>query len=79
MYIEVTVDLKKYNGNVFDLRLSNLYTIKKLIDIAWQADSISEPVREGHWVHVVNKDKRFPGHLTLSECGVITGDRLEIS
>ncbi|WP_301107133.1 EsaB/YukD family protein [Sporosarcina sp.] len=78
MYIEVTVDLKKYDGKVFELRLSNYHTLKKLIDIAWQAQSISERQREGHWVRIMNKNKSFPGHLTLEDCGITTGDRLEI-
>lgn len=78
MYIEITLDLSKYNGKVIDLRLSDYYTMKKMIDIAWQAASISNPKREGHWIRVVNKDKLFPGHLTMSECGITTGDRIEI-
>lgn len=78
MYIEVTVDLTNYDGDVFDLRLSNYHTMKKLIDIAWQAQSISERQREGHWVRIMNKNKLFPGHLTLEDCGITTGDRLEI-
>lgn len=78
MYIEITVDLSNYEGDVFDLRLSDYHTMKKLIDIVWQASSISRKQREGHWVRVVNKDKLFPGHLTLAHCGITTGDRLEI-
>ncbi|MEK3952657.1 MAG: EsaB/YukD family protein [Psychrobacillus psychrotolerans] len=78
MYIEITVDLSKYDGKIIDLRLSDYYTMKKMIDIAWQASSISKNPREGHWVRVVNKDKIFPGHLTLAHCGITTGDRIEI-
>jgi uncharacterized ubiquitin-like protein YukD len=78
MYIEVTVDLSNYEGDVFDLRLSDYHTMKKLIDIAWQAGSISERQREGHWVRVVNKQKLFPGHFTLAHCGITTGDRIEV-
>ncbi|WP_342514980.1 EsaB/YukD family protein [Sporosarcina sp. FSL K6-1522] len=78
MYIEITVDLTNYDKDAFDLRLSDYHTMKKLIDIAWQAKSISEKQREGHWVRVVNKNKLFPGHLTLAHCGVTTGDRIEI-
>lgn len=78
LYIEVTVDLQKYNGNVLELRLSDYYTIKKCIDIAWQASHLTATPREGHWVRIVNKNKQFPGHLTLAECGVRTGDRIEI-
>ncbi len=78
VYIEITVDLKNYDGNVFDLKLSDYHTVKKLIDIAWQASSISQGQREGHWVRVVNKNKLFPGHLTLAHCGITTGDRIEI-
>ncbi|CAM3251003.1 EsaB/YukD family protein [Filibacter tadaridae] len=78
MYIEVTVDLTNYEGTVLDLRLSDRYTVKKLLDIAWQTTTISRSPREGHWVRVVNKNKLFPGHLTLTDCGVTTGDRIEI-
>ncbi|MEK3934620.1 EsaB/YukD family protein [Sporosarcina sp. FSL W7-1349] len=78
MYIEVTVDLSRYDAEEFDLRLSDFHSIKKMIDIAWQARSISERQREGHWVRVVNKQTAFPGYLTLAECGITTGDRLEI-
>ncbi len=78
MYIEITVDLSNYGGDAFDLRLSDYHTMKKLIDIAWQAGTISKRQREGHWVRVVNKNKLFPGHLTLGHCGITTGDRLEI-
>lgn len=78
VYIEITVDLSKYDGKIIDLRLSDYYTMKKMIDIAWQASSISKNPREGHWVRVVNKGKIFPGHLTLAHCGITTGDRIEI-
>ncbi len=78
MYIEITVDFSKYKGEVIDLRLSNYYTLKKMIDIARQATAIAEVPREGHWVRVVNKDKIFPGHLTIADCGITTGDRIEI-
>ncbi|KXH78551.1 EsaB/YukD family protein [Sporosarcina sp. HYO08] len=78
MYIEITVDLTNYDGDAFDLRLSDYHTIKKMIDIARQAQSITEKQREGHWIRVVNKDKLFPGDLTLAHCGITTGDRLEI-
>lgn len=78
MYIEITVDLRNYDGDVFDLRLSDYHTMKKLTDIAWQAGSISKRQREGQWIRVVNKEKVFPGHLTLEQCGIKTGDRIEI-
>jgi len=78
MYIEITVDLSNYEGDVMDLRLSDYYTMKKMIDIALQANAISTTPREGHWVRVVNKDRLFPGHLTLAHCGITTGDRIEI-
>ncbi len=47
MYIDITIDLKHYNGSVFDLRLSDYHPVKKVIDIAWQAQSVSMPPREG--------------------------------
>ena len=42
MYIEITVILLIMRGEVFDLRLSDYHTMKKMIDIAWQAGSISK-------------------------------------
>ncbi|KZZ83886.1 MULTISPECIES: EsaB/YukD family protein [Bacillaceae] len=78
MYIEVTVDLKNYTGEVFDLRLSDYHSVKKMIDIVWQAKCISDPPREGHWVRVPNKQKVIPGDRQLAESGIMTGDRLEI-
>lgn len=29
MYIDITIDLKHYNGSVFDLRLSDYHPVKK--------------------------------------------------
>lgn len=78
MYVEVTIDVKRYGAEEFDLRLSDLHSLKKLIDIAWQVRSISEKQREGHWIRVVNKNKAYPGYLTLAECGITTGDRVEL-
>ncbi|CAM4006442.1 EsaB/YukD family protein [Mesobacillus zeae] len=78
MYIEVTVDLKQYNGEQFDLRLSNYHSVKKVIDIIWQAKSISQRPREGHWVRIPNKQIVLSGNDRLVDCGITTGDRLEI-
>ncbi|EMR07761.1 putative ubiquitin-like protein yukD [Bhargavaea cecembensis DSE10] len=78
MYIEVTVDLSKYEGGVFDLRLSDYHTFKKLADIAREAKGVTRHQREGHWVRVVNKNRTYPGHLTMAHCGITSGDRLEI-
>lgn len=70
--------LKNYDGSVFDLRLSNYLHIKQVIHIAWQAKQISLPKRDGGWVRVVNKKAVFSGEYKLSDCGITTGDRLEI-
>jgi uncharacterized ubiquitin-like protein YukD len=78
MYIEVTIDLKHYNDGTFDLRLSNYHSVKKVIDIVWQAKSIPHPPREGYWVRVENKRKILFGNDKLVDGGVTTGDRLEI-
>ncbi|MFC7363870.1 MULTISPECIES: EsaB/YukD family protein [Bhargavaea] len=78
MYIEITVDLTNYDGGVFDLRLSDYHTMKKVAEIARQAKGVSKYQREGHWVRIVNKNRVVPGHLTMSKCGIQTGDRLEI-
>lgn len=78
IYIQITIDLKNYNGETLDLRLSNYYTIKKLIDIVWQERSISMPPREGYWVRVLNKNTVYPGSNTLEDSEIMTGDKLEI-
>ncbi|PLR83448.1 ubiquitin [Bacillus canaveralius] len=78
MYIELTVDLKNYKKDTFDLRLSNYHSVKKVIDIVWQAKSISEPPREGYWVRIPNKQIVLSGTDKLVDCGITTGDRLEI-
>lgn len=78
MYIEITIDLKNYSGDPFDIRLSNYHSIKNVIDIVWQTKQISIPPREGYWVRIINKEQVFPGERTMSECGITTGDRVEI-
>ena len=61
MYIQITMDLSNYNGEVFDLRLSNYLPIKRAAEIAWQANDVQQELREGCWIRVVNKDKVCPG------------------
>ncbi|KAB7708253.1 ubiquitin [Bacillus aerolatus] len=78
MYIQITIDLHNYNGDVFDLRLSNYLPVKKAAEIAWQLKGIKDEPREGCWVRIVNKEKVCPGDWTLQESGITTGDRLEI-
>jgi uncharacterized ubiquitin-like protein YukD len=78
MYIQVTIDLRHYTEDVFDLRLSNFYSIKKLIDIVWQLKNISAPPREGYWVRVDNKQMVCPGYFTLKDSGITDGDRIVI-
>ncbi|MGX2958100.1 EsaB/YukD family protein [Peribacillus sp. JNUCC 23] len=78
MYIIVTIDLKHYGNDSFDLRLSNYNSVKKLIDIVWQAKAISEPPREGYWVRIPNKQIVLSGTDKLVEHGITTGDRFEI-
>lgn len=78
MYIEITIDLKNYINEVFDLRLSDYHSVKKVIDIVWQTKSISESPREGYWIRVVNKQLVLSENEKLIDCGITTGDRLEI-
>ena len=78
MYIEVSIDLKHYSEECFDLRLSNSYTVKELVNIVWQAKSIAYPPKEGYWIRVVNKQTVLSGNDLLANSGVTTGDRLEI-
>lgn len=56
MYIEITVDLKNYTGDRFDIRLSNYYTVKQFIDVVWQVKNIQDKPREGYWIRVQNKN-----------------------
>jgi len=78
MYIQVTIDLKNYTGDVFDLRLSNYHSIKKLIEIVWEAKNISAPPKEGYWVRVQNKEFVCSGNEALHRFNITSGDRLEI-
>ncbi|AZV44301.1 EsaB/YukD family protein [Peribacillus asahii] len=78
MYIEITIDLEHYTDEVFDLRLSDYHSVKKVIDIVWQAKSISESPREGYWVRIPNKRLVLSGTERLIDRGITTGDRLEI-
>ncbi|MDQ0208511.1 EsaB/YukD family protein [Alkalicoccobacillus murimartini] len=78
MYIVLTIDMSRYDKKSFDIRLSDQYTVKELIDITWQMNKISDHPTEGHWIKIVNKKKVLPHFVTLSESGVTTGDRLRI-
>lgn len=78
MYIEVSIDLKNYSEECFDLRLSNSYSVKELVNIVWQAKSITYPPKEGYWIRIVNKQTVLSGNDLLANTGVTTGDRLEI-
>ncbi|QPA30603.1 EsaB/YukD family protein [Thermaerobacillus caldiproteolyticus] len=78
MYIQITVDLQHYTGDVFDLRLSDFYSVKKVVDIVWQLKNISVQPREGYWVRVENKAVVCPGYLTLKDSGITNGDRIVI-
>ncbi|MEB3751138.1 ESX secretion system protein YukD [Geobacillus icigianus] len=78
MYIQVTVDLRYYTQDTLDLRLSDLYSIKKIVEIVWQIKNISTPPREGCWVRVENKQAVFPGCATLQASGITNGDRIVV-
>ncbi|ASN06086.1 EsaB/YukD family protein [Virgibacillus necropolis] len=78
MYIQVTVDLEHYDQKSIELRLSDQHKIKNLIDITWQTVGLTRNPREGNWIRIKNKDKVYNGPKTLAECGIITGDRVEI-
>lgn len=78
MYIQLTIDLKRYTGEVFDLQLSNYRSIKKVVEIVWQVKEITTDPRDGYWVRVQNKELVCSGYDTLLDSGITTGDRLEI-
>jgi uncharacterized ubiquitin-like protein YukD len=78
VYIEITIDLKNYQKESFDIRLSNYHSIKKMIDIVWQAKSMGGQRTEGSWVRVINKHKIVQGNKRLIDAGITTGDRIEI-
>ncbi|WP_019240846.1 MULTISPECIES: EsaB/YukD family protein [Bacillus] len=78
MYIGITVDMKNYTGEVFDLRISNFLTIKKVIDICWQIKRIEECPADGYWIRVINKEKVCSGYASLIDSGITNGDRIEI-
>ncbi|WP_113926872.1 EsaB/YukD family protein [Bacillus sp. P14.5] len=78
MYIELTIDLERYDGSCFDLRLSNYHTVKKMVDLVWQTQKVAYEPREGNWIRVVNKRKVIPGSIRLMDAGIRSGDRIEI-
>ncbi|MFF5400472.1 EsaB/YukD family protein [Peribacillus butanolivorans] len=78
MYIQLTIDLKRYTGEVFDLQVSNYRSIKKVVEIVWQVKNIDCTPKEGYWVRVQNKEFVCSGYDTLLDSGITTGDRLEI-
>jgi uncharacterized ubiquitin-like protein YukD len=78
VYIEITIDLKNYQNENFDIRLSNFHSVKKVVDIVWQAKQLDGKPKEGHWIRVVNKQKVIPGNNRLLDVGITTGDRIEI-
>ncbi|MGN1385012.1 MAG: EsaB/YukD family protein [Bacillus sp. (in: firmicutes)] len=78
MYIGLTVDLRNYTGEVFDLRISNFLTIRKVIDICWKVKEIENAPAEGYWIRVVNKEKICSGYETLLDSGITSGDRIEV-
>ncbi|RKQ33910.1 EsaB/YukD family protein [Oceanobacillus halophilus] len=78
MYIQITVDLNKYNKPPIEIRLSDQHYIKKLIDITWKTVKLEEKPREGHWIRVKNRDEIYLGVQTLKDCGITTGDCVEV-
>ncbi|AIF42590.1 EsaB/YukD family protein [Virgibacillus sp. SK37] len=78
MYINVTIDLNQYNQPPVELRLSDQHRVKNLVDITWQAAKLHTIPREGYWIRVTNKKRVFDGSLTLKDCGITAGDRIEI-
>ncbi|MET3506526.1 putative ubiquitin-like protein YukD [Halalkalibacter oceani] len=70
--------MRHYANKQFDLRLSNYYSIKKVIEIVWQVERIAANPREGYWVRISNKEKVCHGLVTLEESGITNGDKLEI-
>lgn len=78
IYIQLTIDLNRYTGEVFDLQVSNYRSIKKVVEIIWQVKDIASAPKEGYWVRVQNKEFVCSGYETLLDSGITTGDRLEI-
>jgi uncharacterized ubiquitin-like protein YukD len=78
VYIEITIDLKNYQNKNFDIRLSNYHSVKKVVDIVWQAKQLDGKPKEGYWIKVINKQKVIPGNIRLIDAGITTGDRIEI-
>lgn len=70
--------MKNYTGESFDVRLSDYYSVKKLVDVVWQVKAITDIPREGYWIRVQNKKIILAGNEQLATSGVTTGDRIEI-
>lgn len=78
MYINVTIDLNKYDQKPMELRLSDHYSVKSLVDIVWQTRKIKKMPREGYWVKNLSKNKMSTGNMTLKDSNITTGDRIKI-
>lgn len=78
LYIVLTIDMSEYDKKSFDIRVSDQYTVKELIDITWQINKMTITPNDGYWARVVNKKKVLPHYATLHHSGVTTGDRLRI-
>ncbi|MFC4024363.1 EsaB/YukD family protein [Oceanobacillus longus] len=78
MYIHVTVDMQNYDHAPIELRLSDQHSVKKLVNITWQALNLTVKPREGNWIRVKNKERVYAGLHSLEECGITTGDCVEI-
>lgn len=78
MYIGITVDLSNYNGEIFDLRISDFLTIRKVVEISWQIHKMEMAPPEGYWVKIENKDKVCSGYESLMDSGITNGDKIKI-
>lgn len=76
MYIQVTIDLQNYTGEVFDQQISNYLSVKKVIEIVWQVKKIEMQPKDGYWIRVQNKEFLRPGYDALLDAGITTGDRV---
>ncbi|MFT8318598.1 MAG: EsaB/YukD family protein [Sporolactobacillus sp.] len=76
MYINLSLDLSRYNRETLDLRVSDRQPVKQLIQTVWTIAGIDRQPRIGYWVRVANKREMIRGFDVLSEKRITDGDKL---
>ncbi|GGL51977.1 MULTISPECIES: EsaB/YukD family protein [Sporolactobacillus] len=78
MYINITVDLSRYQRKTLDLRVSDRQPVKQLIRTVWTIAGIQKAPRSGYWVRVENKEQMIRGFDILGDKRISDGDKLTV-